>query len=122
VQLGETNYRANLGALRLILHNLVALLPGQHVIVLISPGFFTPGPEAATIKSEITDLAARTNTGINTIDTRGLSTTNFGADVTTRVDPASQRLINQYQQASVEADSEVMEELADGTGGIFFSQ
>jgi VWFA-related protein len=119
VQLGETNYRANLGALRLILHNLMARLPGQHVIVLISPGFFAPGPEAATIKSEITDLAARTNTVINTIDTRGLYTTNVGSDVTTRVDPASQRLINQYHQASMDADSEVMEELADGTGGTF---
>jgi VWFA-related protein len=49
VQLGETNYRANFGALRLILHNLIALLPGQHVIVLIFPGFLTPGPDAATI-------------------------------------------------------------------------
>jgi VWFA-related protein len=120
VQLGEQNYRANLGSLRLILNKLMAPLPGQHIIVVISPGFFAPGTEAATIKSEILDLAARTNTVINTIDTRGLYTTNVGSDVTTRVDPASQRLINQYHQASMEADSEVMEELADGTGGTFY--
>ena len=120
VQLGEQNYRANLGSLRLILNKLMAPLPGQHIIVVISPGFFTPGPEAATIKSEILDLAARSNTVINTIDTRGLYTTNVGSDVTTRVDPASQRLINQYHQASMDADSEVMEELADGTGGTFY--
>jgi VWFA-related protein len=120
VQLGERNYRANLGALRLILNKLMAPLAGQHIVVVVSPGFFTPGPEAATLKSEILDLAARTNTVINTIDTRGLYTTNVGADVTTRVDPASQRLINQYHQASMDADSEVMGELADGTGGTFY--
>lgn len=120
VQLGETNYRANLGSLRVILNKLMAPLPGQHIIVLISPGYFTPGTEAATIKSEILDLAARTNTVINTVDTRGLYTTNVGSEVTTRVDPASQRLINQYHQASMDADSEVMEELADGTGGTFY--
>ena len=120
VQLGERNYRANLGSLRLILNKLMAPLAGQHIVVVVSPGFFTPGPEAATLKSEILDLAARTNTVINTIDTRGLYTTNVGADVTTRVDPASQRLINQYHQASMDADSEVMEELADGTGGTFY--
>ena len=120
VQLGEQNYRANLGSLRLILNKLMAPLAGQHIIVVVSPGFFTPGPEAATLKSEILDLAARTNTVINTIDTRGLYTTNVGSDVTTRVDPASQRLINRYHQASMDADSEVMEELADGTGGTFY--
>jgi VWFA-related protein len=120
LQLGDQNYRANLGSLRLILSKLMAPLPGQHIIVVVSPGFFTPGPEAATIKSEILDLAARSNTVINTIDTRGLYTTNVGSDVTTRVDPASQRLINQYHQASMDADSEVMEELADGTGGTFY--
>jgi len=120
VQLGEQNYRANLYALRLIMNKLMAPLPGQHVIVLISPGFFTSGPDALTIKSEVLDLAARSNTVINTLDARGLYTTNLAAEVTNRVDPASQRLINQYRQQSMDADTEVMEELADGTGGTFF--
>jgi VWFA-related protein len=38
VQLGEQNYRANLYSLRLILNKLMAPLPGQHVIILISSG------------------------------------------------------------------------------------
>jgi VWFA-related protein len=120
VQLGEQNYRANLYSLRLILNKLMGPLPGQHVIILVSSGFFTSGPEAVTIKSEVLDLAARTNTVINDLDARGLYTTNVGADVATRVDPASQRLINQYRQQSMDANAEVMEELADGTGGTFF--
>jgi VWFA-related protein len=120
VMLGEQNYRANLNALRLIMNKLMAPLPGQHVIVLISPGFFTSGPDALTTKSEILDIAARSNTAINTLDARGLYTTNLAAEVANRVDPASQRLLNQYHEQSKDADSEVMEELADGTGGTFF--
>jgi VWFA-related protein len=120
VLLGEQNYRANLGALRLILNKLMGPLPGQHVVILVSSGFFTSGPEAVTIKSEVVDLAARTNTVIDALDARGLYTTNVGADVTTRVDPASQRLINEYRRQSMDANADVMEELADGTGGSFY--
>jgi VWFA-related protein len=120
VIVGEQNYRANLYALRLIMNKLMAPLPGQHVIVLISPGFFTSGPDALAVKSEVLDIAARSNTAINTLDARGLYTTNLAVEVTNRVDQASQRLINQYREQSMDANTEVMEELADGTGGTFF--
>jgi len=120
VMLGEQNFRANLYSLRLILNKLMAPLPGQHVIILVSSGFFAPGPEAVTINSEILDIAARTNTVISALDARGLYTTNVGAEVTTRVDEASQRLINQYRHDSMDANADVMEELADGTGGTFY--
>jgi VWFA-related protein len=120
VLLGEQNYRANLYSLRLILNKLMAPLPGQHVIILVSSGFFAPGPEAVTIKSEVLDIAAHTNTVINALDARGLYTTNVGAEVTTRVDVASQRLINQYRYDSKDANADIMEELADGTGGTFY--
>jgi VWFA-related protein len=120
VMLGEQNFRANLYSLRLILNKLMAPLPGQHVIILVSSGFFAPGPEAVTTKSEILDIAARTNTVISALDARGLYTTNVGAEVTTRVDEASQRLINQYRHDSMDANADVMEELADGTGGTFY--
>jgi VWFA-related protein len=120
VLLGEHNYRANLQALRLILTKLMGPLPGQHLVILISSGFFTSGPDAIPAKSEIMNIAARSNTVIDALDARGLYTTNVGADVTTRVDPASQRLIDRYRSESMEANSDVMEELADGTGGNFF--
>ena len=119
VQLGEQSSLANLGAVRLILARLMAPLPGQHILVLISPGFFAPGSESATLQSEILDLAARSNTVINTLDARGLYTTNPDAQVKRRDDSASQRLIDQYRNSSMEANSGVMEELADGTGGTF---
>jgi len=56
---------------------------------------------------------------INTLDARGLYTTNPDAQVKRRDDSASQRLIDQYRNSSMEANSGVMEELADGTGGTF---
>jgi VWFA-related protein len=120
VELGEQNYRANLYSLRLILNKLMAPLPGEHVIILVSSGFFTPAPEATTIKSEILDIAARTNTVINALDARGLYTTNQGAEATLRVDQASQRLIDHYRRESMDANADVMAELADGTGGALF--
>jgi VWFA-related protein len=120
VLLGQQNYRANLYSLRLILNKLMAPLPGQHVVILVSSGFFTSGPEAVTLKSEILDIAARTDTVINALDARGLYTTNVGAEVTTRVDEASQRLIDQYRRESMDANADVMGELTDGTGGTFY--
>jgi VWFA-related protein len=120
VMLGEQNYRANLGALQLILEKLLAPLPGQHVIILVSSGFFATGADAARAKSEIVDLAARTATVVNALDARGLYTTNVGAEVTTRVDEASQRLVYQIRAKSMDAAAGTMQELADGTGGTFF--
>jgi VWFA-related protein len=120
VQLGVQNYRANLYALRLILNKLMGPLPGQHVVILVSSGFYAPDSDAMAIQSEIVDIAARTNTVINALDARGLYTTNTGADVTTRVDPASQRLVDHFRTSAMDANSEVMGELADGTGGTFF--
>jgi VWFA-related protein len=115
VVLGEQNYRTNLHFLRLVLKGM-APLPGQHVIILVSSGFFTPDWEAMAIKSEILDIAARTNTVINALDARGLYTTNLDAEASMRTDEASQR----YRRESMAANADVMGELADGTGGTFY--
>jgi VWFA-related protein len=120
VQMGERNYQANLGAIKLILDKLMAPLPGQHIIVVISPGFFAPTPEAASMKSDVMDIAARANTVIDTVDVRGLYAFGGDAEVGRKLDEASQRLLDQYKRSSMDAVSGVMEELADGTGGTFF--
>jgi len=91
---------------------------------LVSSGFFTPDSEAMTLKSEILDVAARSNTIINAIDARGLYTTNQGAEATVRIDQDTeqdtQRLVDQYRRESMAANADVMRELADGTGGTFY--
>ena len=101
--LGVENYRSNLHFLRFILNGM-APLPGEHVLILVSPGFFTP-PEATSIESEILDVAARTSTVINTLDARGLYTTNQGAEAAARIDQGSeqdiQRLNDQYRVESM---------------------
>lgn len=123
IELGEHNYRGNLYFLRLVLNGM-ASLPGQRVIVLVSSGFLTPDSEAMTLKSEILDLAARTNTVINTLDARGLYTTNLGADASVRIDQNTeqdtQRLMDRYRSESMAANADVLQELADGAGGTFY--
>lgn len=120
--LGRENYRSNLHFLRFILDGM-ATLPGQHILILVSPGFLTE-PEGATLKSEILDMAARSNTVINTLDARGVYTTNQGAEATVRIDQGTeqdtQHLDDRYRRESMAANADVMEELADGTGGTFY--
>jgi len=123
VTLGEYNYRSNLHFLRFILNGM-APLPGEHVLILVSSGFFAPDSEAMTLKSEILDIAARTSTVINALDARGLYTTNQGAEDTVRIDQTleqeTQRVVDRLRRESMAAYADVMGELADGTGGTFY--
>jgi VWFA-related protein len=118
VALGEQNSRSNLEFLRLVLSKM-GPLPGQHVIILVSPGFLTPDAEAMTLKSEVLDIAARANVVINALDARGLYTTNLDASQPGVVSTIAS-VEDQYRQFSMLADENVMAELADGTGGTFF--
>jgi VWFA-related protein len=116
VLLGDQNFRTNLGFLRLVISKM-GPLPGQRIMILISPGFLTPTAEAMNLKSEILDMAARGNVVVNVLDARGLYTTGLDASQTGGGSPLSAGIQTQYRQASKLADSEVMQELADGTGG-----
>jgi VWFA-related protein len=123
VQLGQQNYRMNLNFLGLVVKGMAAL-PGQHVVILVSSGFFAPDAEAMSIESEVLDMAARSNTVINALDPRGLYTTNQGAEVSVRINQDTeqdiQRLNDRYRRESMAADADVLGELADGAGGTFY--
>jgi VWFA-related protein len=94
-------------------------MPGQRIMVFVSPGFIT-----STLHLEFSDLvdrATKANIVVNTIDARGLYTPDMGdiADPTT----ASYRtagLRGGYALATQLAQEDVLQELADGTGGTFF--
>jgi hypothetical protein len=94
-------------------------MPGQRIMVFVSPGFIT-----STLHLEFSDLvdrATKANIVVNTIDARGLYTPDMGdiADPTT----ASYRtagLRGGYALAAQLAQEDVLQELADGTGGTFF--
>jgi VWFA-related protein len=95
-------------------------MPGQRIVVLVSPGFFAP-TEYQTERSDVVDRAIKANVVINSLDARGLW-------VDPMVDASQQGSYTvQYQiakqsndrtAASVQAD--VLAEMAYGTGGTFF--
>jgi hypothetical protein len=94
-------------------------MPGQRILVLVSPGFIV-----TTLMLESTDLvdrANRSNIVINTIDARGLYTPDLG-DIS---DPpqGSFRTVgykSTYRVAAQMAQEDILAQLADGTGGTFF--
>jgi hypothetical protein len=97
----------------------LAGMPGQRVLVFVSPGFIP-----STLRPEMADLIDRANHAkitINTIDARGLYTPDMG-DI-------SQRATMNFQTAGIEASyrtqaqfaqEEVLADMALGTGGTFF--
>lgn len=94
-------------------------LPGQRVLVLLSPGFIYPDQQ--TDISQLIDRANRANVFINTLDARGLYTP--GLDDVSEVDPtdagvSGRRAVFRISAQNVEAD--VLAVLADGTGGLDF--
>ncbi len=104
-------------------------LPGERVIVFVSPGFFAQTPEAAKATTELLELAARNDVIIHGLSVRGVIMAEEEEDVTRRVivsrrvppsasSPA--RVWIRYQRESARADGDVMKDLAEGTGGTFF--
>jgi VWFA-related protein len=98
----------------------LSAMPGQRIMVLVSPGFIIT---ANTRESgDLVDRANRANVVINTIDARGLYTPDLlgdisdppGDSVQTAGFKASYRLSAQFAQ------SDILGQLADGTGGTFF--
>ena len=93
----------------------MSALPGQRVIVMMSPGFFvTPSMRES---SELIDRATKANVVINTIDARGLYVSRM-YDVTNQAPPNALRAAFITAEETVQND--VLAELSDGTGGVFF--
>jgi VWFA-related protein len=96
-------------------------MPGQRVLVLVSPGFLS-----TTLQSEasyLVDRATRSNIVINTIDARGLYTPDMG-DVASAAHISTSAAVMgskaSYRIAAQSAQEEVLAQLADGTGGKFY--
>lgn len=95
-------------------------MPGQRIMVLVSPGFLVT--TLTQQSSDLVDRANRSGIVINTIDARGLYTPDLAGDI---ADPAhdSFRTVgykSTYRIASQLAQSDILAQLADGTGGTFF--
>jgi VWFA-related protein len=98
----------------------MSVLPGQRVIVMMSPGFFVLRSMHLP-EGEVIDRATKENVVINTIDARGLyvSSVYDASNASTGV-PSVSPLKTQYIMREEESHFTTLAELADGTGGVFF--
>jgi VWFA-related protein len=96
-------------------------MPGQRVMAFVSPGFIVTS--MLTLEgSSLIDRANRANIVINTIDARGLYTPDLMGDIS---DPPHDSIKtagfkSTYRIAAQSAQSDILAQLADGTGGTFF--
>jgi VWFA-related protein len=98
----------------------LAAMPGQRVMVLVSPGFIVTTNTREG--RDLIDRANRSNIVINTIDARGLYTPDLLGDIS---NPAGDSGItagykSSYRLQAQFAQSDILGQLADGTGGTFF--
>ena len=119
LQIGDQDVRLTLGFILDIVRKMGAM-PGQRTLILISPGFLTVTPEAMLGKSEVLDMAAKSNVTINALDARGLYTITAEASEQNRGSYVAERNAAQYRGYSMTLNEDVMAELSDGTGGTFF--
>jgi len=95
-------------------------MPGQRVLVFVSPGFMQSSVFPGA--SELVDRALRANVVINTIDARGLYVPDLGGDIANpnRDSGTTAGIKTMYRQDEQSAQSDILAQLADGTGGTFF--
>ena len=117
---GERESRLNLSVLKDVVRRLSAT-PGSRNVILASPGFFLT-PEMRQEEAELMDRAIRANVTLNSLDVRGVYTLIPGGDASERgrSSVSASNLMLLMKQNAMSADSDVMAELADSTGGQFF--
>ena len=110
----ESQLQVTYQNLEAVIRSMTAL-PGQRIIVMMSPGFFvTP---SMYWSGEIIDRATKGNVVINTIDARGLYVPNvYDASIPGVLSPLETR----FKTTEEIVQDDVLSEFADGTGGIFF--
>ena len=94
--------------------------PGEKVLVLAGPGFILSNSELQEMG--VIDRANKANVTINTLDARGLYTPDVGGDISKRNTDTYQTAGYKtlYRTSEQSANSYVMMDFANGTGGTFF--
>lgn len=120
LSVSEQGTRIALGVMKNVIRRMSAM-PGQRLVVMISPGFLTLNSESLDAKADILDRAARENVVINSLDARGLYTDpTFDASRSASFTTQGSIVKSQYDRMSASVQADVLAELADGTGGTFF--
>jgi VWFA-related protein len=99
--------------------NRMAGTPGQRIIVMVSPGFFTYDPIYFSDKQEVMDLAVRNTVVINGLDARGLWT-DPALDASRTAMPRGGGRLGLTSVTRESMRSDILAELASGTGGSFY--
>lgn len=120
LSIGEAQSKYSLDSVVALTKRMTAM-PGNRTIVLISPGFVFANDDLQIALTDLLDKAIRGNVTINTLDARGVFTVIPGGDASTRTASTSNlTLRTSYDMSASIAQQDVLEELAYGTGGIFF--
>jgi VWFA-related protein len=116
---GEQETHVTLTVFKDVLRRM-ASMPGQRIVVLVSPGFLTPTAYQPD-KNDIIDHAIKANVVINSLDARGLwvdPTIDASQQGKSTVQYQIAKQMNDRLAASTQAD--VLAEMAYGTGGTVF--
>ncbi len=116
--MGEQDNRVSFASLREVV-NRIAALPGLSTLILVSPGFFTLTAQAKNELSQVIDTAAVSNVTINSLDARGVYTTELNASERGATSTHSNQLKSEYRRVSMPLAEDVMAALANGTGGTY---
>ena len=117
--IGDQDVQVSLGTVREIVRKMIAL-PGQRLLIMISPGFLILTPEARSDESQIIDMAAQANVTVSALDARGLYTSEIDASEMIKGPAQTIQLKTEYRRNSMSLNENVMAELAYGTGGSYF--
>ena len=120
LSLGERNSRLNLGVLKDVIRRMAAT-PGSRNVILVSPGFYLT-TEMRQDEGDLMDRAIRANVTLNALDVRGVYAVIPGGDAsqTGRASVAATNLLMLMEKNALSADSDILAELAQATGGQFF--
>ena len=113
---GDADMRMSLSVIRDILGRL-STTPGQRSMVLVSPGFFITDYSLMTL---LFDRALHADIAINALDVCGLWTDPVLYPQKKLDKPGTQPLFERYMHESASHQNDVLAEIADGTGGVFF--
>jgi VWFA-related protein len=117
LNLGDQEVRLCLDSLNGAIHR-IAAMPGERIIVLVSPGFMNKGELQK--QWDVANRALHSNVVINTMDARGLYTSMPDVSETRPYGPETAGQMMQYTIAEDREDQFILADYADATGGTFF--
>ncbi len=117
LETGEQEIQISLTTLQDVVRR-IASMPGQRIIILVSPGFMNIN--ALPMQSEIANRALHSGVVINSLDPAGLYTNMPDASAQRSPSPNIAAPVLQYQTMEQQANRDILADLADATGGSFF--